>query len=127
MPDRPTLTARLLRMVNSVYFGLSTRVNNIEEAVFFLVTAWLSVQGLAMLLPERVRRGPRCRRGANQSGPQVRGARSGEGAGGPRDPGAVGELEILGGAAVPVPPQPPAGQPSTSATAPARFSDKVWL
>ena len=23
-------------MVNSVYFGLSTRVNNIEEAVFFL-------------------------------------------------------------------------------------------
>ena len=32
----PSLTARLLRMVNSVYFGLSTRVNNIEEAVFFL-------------------------------------------------------------------------------------------
>jgi HD-like signal output (HDOD) protein len=32
----PSLTARLLRMVNSVYFGLSTRVNSIEEAVFFL-------------------------------------------------------------------------------------------
>lgn len=32
----PSLAARLLRMVNSVYFGLSTRVNNIEEAVFFL-------------------------------------------------------------------------------------------
>ncbi len=32
----PSLSARLLRMVNSVYFGLSTRVNNIEEAVFFL-------------------------------------------------------------------------------------------
>src|ERR1043166_7157146 len=32
----PSLPARLLRMVNSVYFGLSTRVNNIEEAVFFL-------------------------------------------------------------------------------------------
>src|SRR5688500_11664048 len=32
----PSLCARLLRMVNSVYFGLSTRVNNIEEAVFFL-------------------------------------------------------------------------------------------
>ena len=32
----PSLTARLLRMVNSVYFGLSARVNNIEEAVFFL-------------------------------------------------------------------------------------------
>lgn len=32
----PSLTARLLRMVNSVYFGLSARVNNIEEAVFYL-------------------------------------------------------------------------------------------
>lgn len=32
----PSLAQRLLRMVNSVYFGLSTRVNNIEEAVFFL-------------------------------------------------------------------------------------------
>lgn len=32
----PSLCARLLRMVNSVYYGLSTRVNNIEEAVFFL-------------------------------------------------------------------------------------------
>lgn len=32
----PSLSARLLRMVNSVYFGLATRVNSIEEAVFFL-------------------------------------------------------------------------------------------
>ncbi len=32
----PSLSARLLRIVNSVYFGLSARVNNIEEAVFFL-------------------------------------------------------------------------------------------
>ena len=32
----PSLSQRLLRMVNSVYFGLSARVNNIEEAVFFL-------------------------------------------------------------------------------------------
>lgn len=32
----PSLSARLLRMVNSVYYGLSARVNNIEEAVFFL-------------------------------------------------------------------------------------------
>jgi HD-like signal output (HDOD) protein len=32
----PSLSARLLRMVNSVYFGLSARVNNVEEAVFFL-------------------------------------------------------------------------------------------
>lgn len=32
----PSLSTRLLKMVNSVYFGLSARVNNIEEAVFFL-------------------------------------------------------------------------------------------
>ena len=32
----PSLCARLLRMVNSVYFGNSTRISNIEEAVFFL-------------------------------------------------------------------------------------------
>lgn len=32
----PSLSARILRMVNSVYFGLSARLNNIEEAVFFL-------------------------------------------------------------------------------------------
>lgn len=32
----PSLTTRLLRLVNSVYFGLATKVNNIEEAVFFL-------------------------------------------------------------------------------------------
>ncbi len=32
----PSLTARLLRMVNSVYFGLSAKVNNIEEAVLYM-------------------------------------------------------------------------------------------
>lgn len=32
----PSLSARLLRMVNSVYFGLSSSINNIEDAVFFL-------------------------------------------------------------------------------------------
>ncbi|MDD2763135.1 MAG: HDOD domain-containing protein [Opitutaceae bacterium] len=32
----PSLTARLLRMVNSVYFGLSAKVNSIEEAVFYV-------------------------------------------------------------------------------------------
>jgi putative nucleotidyltransferase with HDIG domain len=32
----PSLTARLLRMVNSVYYGLATPVNSIEEAVFYL-------------------------------------------------------------------------------------------
>ena len=32
----PSLTARLLRLVNSVFFGLSRKVTNIEEAVFYL-------------------------------------------------------------------------------------------
>jgi HD-like signal output (HDOD) protein len=32
----PSLTARLLRLVNSVYYGLETPVNSIEEAVFYL-------------------------------------------------------------------------------------------
>jgi len=32
----PSLSTRLLRMVNSVFFGLSAKVNSIEEAVFFL-------------------------------------------------------------------------------------------
>src|SRR3954470_24602533 len=32
----PSLTARLLRLVNSVYYGITTPVNNIEEAVFYL-------------------------------------------------------------------------------------------
>jgi len=32
----PSLTSRLLKLVNSVFFGLSQRVNNIEEAIFYL-------------------------------------------------------------------------------------------
>jgi HD-like signal output (HDOD) protein len=32
----PSLTSRLLRLVNSVYYGLSTPVTSIEEAVFYL-------------------------------------------------------------------------------------------
>ncbi|HXB60244.1 MAG TPA: HDOD domain-containing protein [Candidatus Acidoferrales bacterium] len=32
----PSLTARLLRLVNSVYYGLTTPVSSIEEAVFYL-------------------------------------------------------------------------------------------
>jgi HD-like signal output (HDOD) protein len=32
----PSLTSRLLRLVNSVYYGLSSPVNSIEEAVFYL-------------------------------------------------------------------------------------------
>ena len=32
----PSMTTRLLRLVNSVYYGLSTPVSSIEEAVFYL-------------------------------------------------------------------------------------------
>ncbi|MFO1497041.1 MAG: HDOD domain-containing protein [Verrucomicrobiota bacterium] len=32
----PSLTARLLRLVNSVYYGLTTPISSIEEAVFYL-------------------------------------------------------------------------------------------
>jgi len=32
----PSLTSRLLRLVNSVYYGLSTPVSNLEEAVLYL-------------------------------------------------------------------------------------------
>lgn len=32
----PSLTSRLLRLVNSVFFGLSQHVNNIEDAIFYL-------------------------------------------------------------------------------------------
>jgi len=32
----PSLTSRLLRLVNSVYYGLHTPVNSIEESVFYL-------------------------------------------------------------------------------------------
>jgi HD-like signal output (HDOD) protein len=45
----PSLSARLLRMVNSVYVGLSARVNNIEEAVFFL--GLRQIRELAMATP----------------------------------------------------------------------------
>jgi len=45
----PSLTARLLRLVNSVYFGLSTPVNSIEEAVFYLGVR--QIRQLAMVTP----------------------------------------------------------------------------
>lgn len=45
----PSLTARLLRMVNSVYYGLSTSVSNIEEAIFFL--GLRQIRELAMATP----------------------------------------------------------------------------
>jgi putative nucleotidyltransferase with HDIG domain len=45
----PSLSERLLRMVNSVYFGLSARVNNIEEAVFYL--GMRQIRELAMTTP----------------------------------------------------------------------------
>lgn len=45
----PSLTSRLLRLVNSVYYGLSTPVNNIEEAVFYLGVR--QIRQLTMVTP----------------------------------------------------------------------------
>lgn len=45
----PSLTSRLLRLVNSVYYGLSTPVNSIEEAVFYL--GMRQIRQLTMVTP----------------------------------------------------------------------------
>jgi HD-like signal output (HDOD) protein len=45
----PSLTSRLLRLVNSVYFGLTAPVNSIEEAVFYLGVR--QIRQLAMVTP----------------------------------------------------------------------------
>lgn len=45
----PSLTARLLRLVNSVYYGLSTPVNSIEDAVFYLGVR--QIRQLVMVTP----------------------------------------------------------------------------
>ena len=45
----PSLTSRMLRLVNSVYYGLSTPVNSIEEAVFYLGVR--QIRQLAMVTP----------------------------------------------------------------------------
>jgi putative nucleotidyltransferase with HDIG domain len=45
----PSMTTRLLRLVNSVYFGLSAPVTNIEEAVFYLGVR--QIRQLAMVTP----------------------------------------------------------------------------
>jgi putative nucleotidyltransferase with HDIG domain len=45
----PSLTARLLRLVNSVYYGMSKPVRNIEEAVFYLGVR--QIRQLAMVTP----------------------------------------------------------------------------
>lgn len=45
----PSLTARLLRLVNSVYYGHSTPVNSIEEAVFYLGVR--QIRQLVMVTP----------------------------------------------------------------------------
>jgi len=45
----PSLTSRLLRLVNSVYFGLTNPVNTIEEAVFYLGVR--QIRQLAMVTP----------------------------------------------------------------------------
>ena len=45
----PSLTARLLRLVNAVHYGISKPVKSIEEAVFYLGTA--QIRQLAMVTP----------------------------------------------------------------------------
>jgi HD-like signal output (HDOD) protein len=45
----PSLTSRLLRMVNSVYYGLTTPVNSVEEAVFYLGVR--QIRQLTMVTP----------------------------------------------------------------------------
>jgi len=45
----PSLTARLLRLVNSVYYGLAAPVNSIEEAVFYLGVR--QIRQLVMVTP----------------------------------------------------------------------------
>jgi HD-like signal output (HDOD) protein len=45
----PSLTSRLLRLVNSVYYGLSTPITSIEEAVFYLGVR--QIRQLAMVTP----------------------------------------------------------------------------
>src|SRR6185312_10215726 len=45
----PSLTSRLLRLVNSVYYGLTTPVNSIEEAVFYL--GMRQIRQLTMVTP----------------------------------------------------------------------------
>ncbi|OIO60865.1 MAG: histidine kinase [Verrucomicrobia bacterium CG1_02_43_26] len=45
----PTLTARLLKMVNSVFFGLTRKVSNVEDAIFYL--GLKQVRELALATP----------------------------------------------------------------------------
>jgi putative nucleotidyltransferase with HDIG domain len=45
----PSLTARLLHLVNSVYYGLARPIKNIEEAVFFIGVR--QIRQLAMVTP----------------------------------------------------------------------------
>lgn len=45
----PSMTTRLLRMVNSVYYGLSNPVTSIEEAVFYLGVS--QIRRLAVVTP----------------------------------------------------------------------------
>ena len=45
----PSLTSRLLRLVNSVFYGLTTPVNSIEEAVFYLGVR--QIRQLSMVTP----------------------------------------------------------------------------
>ncbi len=58
----PSLTTRLLRLVNSVYYGFSSPIHSIEEAVFFLGIR--QIRQLALMTPvveDLQRLAPSCR------------------------------------------------------------------
>lgn len=51
----PSLTARVLRLVNSVFYGLSGRVSDIEEAIFYLGLREIRTLALATPVIEEMR------------------------------------------------------------------------
>jgi HD-like signal output (HDOD) protein len=52
----PSLSSRLLRMVNSVYFGLSAHISSLEDAIFFLGLRRLRELALATPIIEELER-----------------------------------------------------------------------
>jgi HD-like signal output (HDOD) protein len=52
----PSLSSRLLRMVNCVYFGLSAHINSLEDAIFFLGLRRLRELALATPIIEELER-----------------------------------------------------------------------
>lgn len=52
----PSLTARLLQMVNSVFFGFTEKVNSVQDAVFYLGTKQIRQMALATPVLEDLQR-----------------------------------------------------------------------